>query len=148
MHEKEFHPYMIIKILSNLSAWMRGKEIKPIKRRHSHNSMRNTIYIAAIDQQEIGWWHMLQGRISSRWEESYAKHMAQSKERHPEGKSTQIPALISQLWRVAKTIWKTRNMNKYGTNFKVRERGSREGNPKPENKKDVQGPIHHDDTIV
>ena len=58
---------------------MRGKEIKPVKRRHSHNSMGDTIYIAAIDQQEIGWWHMLQGRISTRWEESHVKHMAQRK---------------------------------------------------------------------
>ena len=95
---------MILKILSNLSGLIRVKEIKPTNRRHSHNSTRDITDIAAIDLKEIGWWHMLQGRISSRWEESYAKHMAQPKERHPEGKSTKIPALIRQLWRVAKTI--------------------------------------------
>ena len=70
---------MILKILSNLSGLIRVKEIKPTNRRHSHNSTRDITDIAAIDLKEIGWWHMLQGRISMGWEESHVKHMAQRK---------------------------------------------------------------------
>ena len=55
MHEKEFHSYLILKILSNLSDLMRGKEIKPTTRRYPHNSTRNIIDIAVLDQQEIGY---------------------------------------------------------------------------------------------
>ena len=118
MTTKNYHPHMIHKIISNMSAWMKGKEHKPPSRTYTPSSIRDIIDTATINQQEIGWWHMLQGRMSKKWEEAHKRHTTQQKERSLDGKTTLIPSLIRQLWRVAEVLWKTRSKNKHETNPK------------------------------
>ena len=121
MKTKNNHPHMVQQILSKLSAWLEGKEHGPPSIMYAPGSIRDIIDTATINQQEIGWWHMLQGRMNKKWKETHKRHTTQQKERNPDDKTTPISSLIRQLWRVAEVLWKTRNKNQHGTNPKERE---------------------------
>ena len=111
----------LIKIIqSNLIKWSRGEQLESLPLPQNPSKYDHILQEAVVEQNNIGWDHMLKGWISKKWgqaQEEFYKERSQQDTRinlQYHNHLTWSKTIIKGLLEVAFTTWKFRNKDIHG----------------------------------
>jgi hypothetical protein len=96
-------PALTKAIIRSLKAW-RTPPIRPL---HRSTTNRYGLQRALLDQNSIGWYNFLMGKVSVRWQAVQHKYFEWLKRRNT-GKAW-VQALIQKIWEISWSMWDNRN---------------------------------------
>jgi hypothetical protein len=108
MEKSQTHPILIQMILRRLAQWRSNTPYTPVT-----HILSPTIQAAILEQDSIGWWNFLLGRMSSKFapiQQSY--YESQSSQR---GGNTWLWALMCECIFLSFTMWEHRNNIRHNT---------------------------------
>jgi hypothetical protein len=100
-NQQETHPGVAHLLLARLNAWRYHQETR------FPTPLIPTLKTAYLDQQEIGWFNFLQGRISTSWVTIQSDYYKLIDSRR--SGATWARRLISHLWELSRKMWLHRN---------------------------------------
>ena len=96
-------PELTVAIIRSLKAW----RLPPARPIYRSTTVRYGLQRALIEQNTIGWYSFLMGKVSVRWQAVQQKYYEWLKRRNT-GKAW-VKALIQKVWQVSWSMWDHRN---------------------------------------
>jgi hypothetical protein len=104
MNKNHTMPELTTAVIRSLHAWPNPRSTQPT---HRSTTTRYGLQHALLQQNTIGWYNFLMGKVSSRWQDVQQKYFEWLKRRNT-GRAW-VKALIQKVWEISWDLWDHRN---------------------------------------
>jgi hypothetical protein len=103
-------------ILNGIQSWNTGQVIDC-----AFPTTADEVRQVTLEQTQIGWEHLLRGRISKRWQVAFLHFQPESDKKRDTKATTWARKLIAALWEYSFAIWEARNKTVHGQTEAAKE---------------------------